>query len=269
MAACAREEQAQGQGRSCRPYPLQVTATLSQLPTHLIVRALDFCSAVSLARFEAVGTDASRAVHRAVALYAGRLHSAAASLPARLAATVSCPYVSAAHARGHGQLVVPGVLRARALYTLEQQANWRGRISAGAHHSALVRYNDAFTWGDGKAGRLGQGDEHSWLRPTRVYRYDARQFDPGMSAQAPGHRIRICGVACGDQHTLMLTQDGHVYGCGSNGFGQLGIGARRRNGGDGGDGGGRANPTFASRECCPVRVSLSEVRLYTRPLEHA
>ena len=147
----ADQAEEHGRGRSSRPHPPHATLTLTQLPVHLVVRALEFCSAVTLARFEAVGTDASLAVCRAVVLCTARLHGAAAAS--------SRPPASAACTSGYGQPVAAGVLRTLALHTLEEQARWRGRISAGAHHSALVRYGDAFTWGDGKAGRLGQGDE--------------------------------------------------------------------------------------------------------------
>lgn len=34
-------------------------------------------------------------------------------------------------------------------------------------------------------------------------------------------------VACGQMHTLLLSQAGHVYSCGANSFGQLGLNNKR------------------------------------------
>ena len=37
---------------------------------------------------------------------------------------------------------------------------------------------------------------------------------------------KVTQVACGYVHTLALTEEGHVYGCGNNSRGQLGTGNR-------------------------------------------
>jgi protein ATS1 len=36
--------------------------------------------------------------------------------------------------------------------------------------------------------------------------------------------VRVKAVACGGEHTLVLTEDGHVFGCGDNSCGQLALG---------------------------------------------
>ena len=66
-----------------------------------------------------------------------------------------------------------------------------------------------FTWGDGQFGKLGHQTLDSLYVP---YAVTALQRCV----------IRMC--ALGKDHSLFLTNDGIVMSCGSNGYGQLGIG---------------------------------------------
>lgn len=73
-------------------------------------------------------------------------------------------------------------------------------------HSAFVRADGTlFTMGLGTSGQLGEGetDEESGVREVR-----------GLP--------RVIDVACGSRHTLVLTEEGVVYGFGEGGMGQLG-----------------------------------------------
>ncbi|XP_018331399.1 probable E3 ubiquitin-protein ligase HERC4 [Agrilus planipennis] len=66
-----------------------------------------------------------------------------------------------------------------------------------------------FAWGSTIHGELGLGgiEQEIVLTPTQV--------DWPLADQ-------IVEVACGDNHTLILTNEGKVYSCGSNDYGQLG-----------------------------------------------
>lgn len=81
------------------------------------------------------------------------------------------------------------------------------RAAAGSFgHSAFVRADGTlFTMGLGTSGQLGEGetDEESGVREVR-----------GLP--------RVVDVACGSRHTLVLTEEGVVYGFGERGMGQLG-----------------------------------------------
>jgi alpha-tubulin suppressor-like RCC1 family protein len=80
-------------------------------------------------------------------------------------------------------------------------------VDAGKSHTAAVSANGTlWTWGDGKNGKLGHGDEEPQQRPTMLL----KEFFGGTPAVM---------VACGDDHTLVTTASGGVYsfGCGSSG----------------------------------------------------
>ncbi|KAK7003641.1 E3 ubiquitin-protein ligase HERC4 [Biomphalaria glabrata] len=87
------------------------------------------------------------------------------------------------------------------------------QVATGASHSAVLTQNHkVLTWGKNTEGQLGRGDveESSRGTPTIV---------KSLSA------FCVLQVACGDNHTVILTQDGQVATWGSNSFGQLGLGA--------------------------------------------
>mmetsp|Transcript_3982 Transcript_3982/g.4478 ORF Transcript_3982/g.4478 Transcript_3982/m.4478 type:complete len:1170 (-) Transcript_3982:395-3904(-) len=87
------------------------------------------------------------------------------------------------------------------------------QVSGGRFHTvALNRNGDVFTWGQGNGGRLGLGDELTYLLPTPLL---------GLSEK------RIVKVTAGRDHTLALCSYGDVYGWGSDRFGQLGFGSNR------------------------------------------
>eukprot|EP01126_Amoeba_proteus_P014060 TRINITY_DN1608_c0_g1_i1.p1 TRINITY_DN1608_c0_g1~~TRINITY_DN1608_c0_g1_i1.p1 ORF type:complete len:306 (-),score=54.64 TRINITY_DN1608_c0_g1_i1:734-1651(-) len=65
------------------------------------------------------------------------------------------------------------------------------------------------TWGYGKKGRLGHGDELSHYRAKRINGLD---------------RIRFVKCAADFSHSLALTDDGKIYSWGDGSFGKLGHG---------------------------------------------
>ncbi len=84
------------------------------------------------------------------------------------------------------------------------------QISAGSYHCALVTGDGkVMTWGWGKGGRLGHGDNVSQSIPTVVQ----------ALVEA---NVRVVSVSCGDAHTVVVASDGAVYGWGDSSCGQLG-----------------------------------------------
>ena len=77
-----------------------------------------------------------------------------------------------------------------------------------SHGAAVDESGKLFAWGRGWSGQLGTGDKKGRLVPTDV-------------ALPPG--VKAASVACGGQHTLVVTEDGqllgagHIYGGGGRG----------------------------------------------------
>lgn len=100
------------------------------------------------------------------------------------------------------------VLRPRRIEQLEYETI--EQIAASKFHSlALTKSGVCYTWGHGKGGRLGHGDE-------------ATQPDPIPILNLTKHRIRV--VATSENHSLAVTTSGDLFSWGSNRFGQLGHG---------------------------------------------
>ncbi|KAL3150238.1 hypothetical protein ABBQ32_000096 [Trebouxia sp. C0010 RCD-2024] len=79
-----------------------------------------------------------------------------------------------------------------------------------SHNAALTVHGEVFTWGRGKYGALGLGafDNSSW--PQHV-----------TALQEPA-----CQVACGGQHTLVISKQGRVFAWGQGSVGQTGLGRK-------------------------------------------
>jgi hypothetical protein len=100
--------------------------------------------------------------------------------------------------------VVTKALEAPALSELQVQT-----IILATHSSAaLTADGRVFTWGHGRFGRLGHGNELSLMEPTVI---------------ASLLRHRISSLAAGDNHMLAVCRDtGTLFSWGDNQFGQLG-----------------------------------------------
>jgi E3 ubiquitin-protein ligase HERC4 len=83
-------------------------------------------------------------------------------------------------------------------------------IACGENHSlALTAGGNIFAWGDNSQGQLGLSDTTNRLRPEIIR--SLRAVKPSF-------------IACGKQHSIVITKTGIVFSFGSNGFGQCGLG---------------------------------------------
>ena len=100
------------------------------------------------------------------------------------------------------------------------------KLSLGAYTSNCCDFTFHYVMADGQVRSAGEGDElgagfnsaWDWQSATPIpvtmpYDYDWQSAD---------HKVK--DVYRGFNHTYILTDGGHVYGCGSNTVGQLGIG---------------------------------------------
>ncbi|KAJ2589582.1 hypothetical protein IWW49_002422 [Coemansia sp. RSA 1797] len=102
--------------------------------------------------------------------------------------------------------------------SFEPRLGWRESVvsmSAGRSHIAVTTnsghvYTAALDKDGNSRGQLGHGSS-TVVQPLQLHRI---QSD-----------LRFTSTACGDEHTLLLTNDGDVLGCGANDFGQLATGA--------------------------------------------
>ena len=101
---------------------------------------------------------------------------------------------------------VPHLVQSLAQYQVKQVA------CGGLHTGALTTDGRVLTWGLGKDGRLGHGDETDQLAPKLV--------ELLLPAGSP-----IRQVLCGGHHTAALTEHGRLYTWGFDDDGRLGHGA--------------------------------------------
>ncbi|CAE7689684.1 Herc4 [Symbiodinium sp. CCMP2592] len=101
----------------------------------------------------------------------------------------------------------------RALSPLCAVSQGACHVAAGADHSVyLDSYGRAFAFGENCKGQLGIGTCESVSSPAMV--------------AVPAGTL-VVDVDCGGTHTLLLTDDLRVLGCGGNEKGQLGLGSKR------------------------------------------
>lgn len=80
-------------------------------------------------------------------------------------------------------------------------------LMTSRYHSAAVTLSGKlFTWGHGRGGRLGHGNEDVCMLPTMV--------------EALAHK-EVTQVAASDTHTAAVTADGELFTWGRDRFGQV------------------------------------------------
>jgi alpha-tubulin suppressor-like RCC1 family protein len=83
-------------------------------------------------------------------------------------------------------------------------------ISCGAFHTiALTKNSEVYVWGSNICGQIGNGSEEFFqLIPIKLNDF---------------RHQKIIAISCGYNHSMVLTESGHVYSWGNNQFGQLGL----------------------------------------------
>jgi len=120
---------------------------------------------------------------------------------------------------GHGSSLLPAAIKqVEKAGTTVSLAKGDGKnirlavVHAGSSHSmAISRRGELFTWGLSSSGELGHG---TWS-PTEV-------SIPKLVTSFGS--TRIVSVCAGSNHTLAISEVGHVWSCGRNRHGQLGQG---------------------------------------------
>lgn len=65
---------------------------------------------------------------------------------------------------------------------------------------------ELYSWGKGKTGALGHGDNEDVTIPKKIEELSG-----------------IVKVECGNDYTLVLDDEGHLFSFGNNTYGQLGL----------------------------------------------
>ncbi|KDO29576.1 hypothetical protein SPRG_05532 [Saprolegnia parasitica CBS 223.65] len=96
------------------------------------------------------------------------------------------------------------------------------QLSLGNAHGAIVLKNTPglWTWGYGEYGQLGHAKPPPPPGQSRFFRQQFRVPRPFAVEALLATTIKL--VACGGNHTLLVTADQRVLGMGNNEFGQLG-----------------------------------------------
>lgn len=110
---------------------------------------------------------------------------------------------------GHGPDAAEGAPMSRPHAVAGLGAQVCSQISACGFHSAALCEGRVYTWGEGKFGRLGHGNERNAPVPLAV---------EGLAEH------RIVQVSCGGFHTAAITETGLLFTWGGGEHGQLGHG---------------------------------------------
>ena len=83
--------------------------------------------------------------------------------------------------------------------------------AGGIHSGVVTSEGGVWTWGSGICGALGHNDEEHQLVPKE------------MEGLGGGKAVML---AAGYAHTMVVTGDGALWGCGRGAHGELGVGDR-------------------------------------------
>lgn len=97
------------------------------------------------------------------------------------------------------------------------------QLSCGGYHTMCVMSDGSvFGWGLNNCGQLGA--ELSTTEEDEVEEGKLENVTHIPTRVESLSHLKIVQVACGEQHTVVLTKEGHVYAFGRNSFHQLGRG---------------------------------------------
>eukprot|EP00493_Phyllostaurus_siculus_P025937 UN26282 len=117
----------------------------------------------------------------------------------------------------HGQLGHSGANGANyALWPIPKEVFIEGglvqTVACGQAHTVVITVGDeAYAWGMGRYGQLGNGRTRNCRSAHQV-----TCNDPEFKG--------LLSVSCGDRHTCFVTKTGRIFTCGSGEHGQLGDG---------------------------------------------
>ncbi|KAL4218003.1 Williams-Beuren syndrome chromosome region 16 protein [Mactra antiquata] len=94
----------------------------------------------------------------------------------------------------------------------QQEHRSKLHVAAGRAHSIILTDNGVFSQGNNAYGQCGRPavEGEIFHQVSNIQRID-------------GVPDNICKVICGQDHTLFLTEEGHVYSCGLGADGQTGL----------------------------------------------
>ena len=93
-------------------------------------------------------------------------------------------------------------------------------ICCGATSSTvLLAGGEVWTFGWGDCGQLGQGNCSNCAKAKRITRF---QLNANAMQRSPVSNVYIKKIACGDEHSAILSDSGDLFTFGSNSWGQLG-----------------------------------------------
>lgn len=82
---------------------------------------------------------------------------------------------------------------------------------------ALTKEGCVYAWGEATCGQLGFEDLKNLPRNA-----DGRVYQPVPQKVVALDKKKVVEISCGEAHSLVLTDKGHVFGIGANSCGQLG-----------------------------------------------
>lgn len=111
----------------------------------------------------------------------------------------------------------------------DQQVRTRVRsVKCGPRHCAALTFcGRVFSWGDDSHGQLGnqrelQGDPIASKKSNHRNECENKSITRiAREMRGPPEMSVIVDVACGENHTLLVDDNGNVYGCGSDSWTQL------------------------------------------------
>ncbi|CAG2167817.1 unnamed protein product [Oppiella nova] len=98
-------------------------------------------------------------------------------------------------------------------------------IACGGNHSlALTDGGHVYAWGLNSSGEIGNGTVNNQSTPYKLGLANTQANQPLPNQMAYFDEMTVSKVVCGYAHTLVLTDEGHLYAIGNNSNGELGTG---------------------------------------------